>query len=96
MEGYKYIQQAYTMRSDDPAILDSMGWANYRLGKYSEAIKYLRKAMAKLKDPEIAAHLGEVLWVSGDHEQARTVWEAARRETPSHKMLLDVIKRFTQ
>jgi tetratricopeptide (TPR) repeat protein len=96
MEGYKYVQQAYTMRPDDPAILDSMGWANYRLGKYSEAIKYLRKALEKFKDPEIAAHLGEVLWVSGDHEQARTVWEAARRETPSHKMLLDVIKRFTQ
>ncbi|MBI1423360.1 MAG: tetratricopeptide repeat protein [Gammaproteobacteria bacterium] len=96
MEGYKYIQQAYSMQADDPAILDSMGWANYRLGKYPEAIKYLRKALETLKDPEIAAHLGEVLWVSGDHEQARDVWEAARRETPSHKMLLDVIKRFTQ
>jgi tetratricopeptide (TPR) repeat protein len=96
MEGYKYIQQAYNTSPDDPAILDSMGWANYRLGKYPEAIKYLRKALESLKDPEIAAHLGEVLWVSGDHEQARDVWEAARRETPSHKMLLDVIKRFTQ
>lgn len=95
-EGYKYVQQAYTAQPDDPAILDSMGWANYRLGKYTEAIKFLRKALNKLKDPEIAAHLGEVLWVSGDHDQARTVWEAARREKPSHKMLLDVIKRFTQ
>jgi tetratricopeptide (TPR) repeat protein len=83
------------MSSDDPAILDSMGWAYYRLGKYSKAIKFLRKALATLKDPEIAAHLGEVLWVSGDHEQARDVWNAARRDSPSHKMLLDVIKRFT-
>jgi tetratricopeptide (TPR) repeat protein len=95
-EGYGYIQQAYNMQPGDPAILDSMGWANYRLGKYAEAIKYLRKAMESLKDPEIAAHLGEVLWVSGDHDQARTVWEAARHETPSHKKLLEVIKRFTQ
>ena len=95
-EGFNYIQQAYRKKPDDPAILDSMGWAYYRLGKYPEAIKYLRKAMETLKDPEIAAHLGEVLWVSGDHEQARDVWEAARRETPSHKVLLDVIKRFTQ
>jgi len=95
-EGYGYIQRAYNKQPGDPAILDSMGWANYRLGNYAKAIKYLRKAMESLKDPEIAAHLGEVLWVSGDHEQARTVWEAARRETPSHKMLLEVIKRFTQ
>ena len=73
-----------------------MGWANYRLGNYPAAIKYLRKALDTLKDPEIAAHLGEVLWVSGDHDQARDVWDAARRETPSHKKLLDVIKRFTQ
>jgi len=95
-EGFNYIQRAYNMKSDDPAILDSMGWAYYRLGKYPEAIKYLRKALDALKDPEIAAHLGEVLWVSGDHDSARTVWEAARRETPKHKVLLDVIKRFTQ
>ena len=95
-EGYDYIQRAYKMKPDDPAILDSMGWANYRLGKYPEAIKYLRQAIGTLKDPEIAAHLGEVLWVSGDHAQARDVWEAALRETPSHKALLDVIKRFTQ
>lgn len=95
-EGFKYIQRAYNMQSDDPAILDSMGWAYYRMGNYPEAIKYLRKALDALKDPEIAAHLGEVLWVSGDHAQARDVWDAARRETPSHKALLDVIKRFTQ
>lgn len=95
-EGYGYIQRAYKIQPGDPAILDSMGWANYRLGKYPQAIKYLRQALASFKDPEIAAHLGEVLWVSGDHAQAREVWEAALRETPSHKTLLDVIKRFTQ
>jgi len=95
-EGLQYIKRAYAKQADDPAILDSMGWAYYRLGDYDKAIKFLRKALNSLKDPEIAAHLGEVLWVSGDHEQARTVWEAALRETPSHKMLLDVIKRFTK
>jgi len=95
-EGFGYIQRAYNMKSDDPAILDSLGWAYYRLGKYTEAIKYLRQALDILKDGEIAAHLGEVLWVSGDHEQARTVWDAALRDTPSHQLLLKVIKRFTQ
>jgi len=95
-EGFEYIQRAYKMKSDDPAILDSLGWAYYRLGNYREAIKYLRQALDRLKDAEIAAHLGEVLWVSGDHDQARTVWNAALRETPSHKVLLNVIKRFTE
>ena len=95
-EGYEYIQRAYKLQPEDPAILDSMGWANYRMRNYPEALKYLRKALELLKDAEIAAHLGEVLWVSGDHDQARTVWDAARRETPSHKLLLDVIKRFTE
>ena len=73
-----------------------MGWANYRLGNRQQALQYLRMAFDKLKDAEIAAHLGEVLWVMGNHDQARNVWEEALRETPSHKLLLDVIKRFTE
>jgi len=95
-EGLKLIEKAYQSQPDDPAILDSMGWANYRAGNYKQALQYLRMAFDKLKDAEIAAHLGEVLWVTGDHAQARNVWDEALRETPSHKLLLDVIKRFTQ
>lgn len=95
-EGLKLIEKAYQIQPDDAAIMDSMGWANYRLGNLSQALLYLRKAFATLKDAEIAAHLGEVLWVKGDHDEARTVWDEALRETPSHKLLLDVIKRFTK
>lgn len=95
-EGYKLIEKAYQLQPDDAAILDSMGWANYRLGNYKQALDYLRKAFGKLKDAEIAAHLGEVLWVSGDHDEAKTVWNEALRETPSNQLLLDVINRFTK
>ncbi len=95
-EGMQHIQKAYQIQPDDPAIMDSMGWAHYRLGNHQEALKYLRMAFAKLKDSEIAAHLGEVLWVLGDEDEARSIWEEALRETPSHKLLLDVIKRFTK
>ncbi len=95
-EGLAYIEKAYQLKPDDPAILDSMGWANYRLGRHEEALKYLKQAIAKLNDAEIAAHLGEVLWVMGEQEEARRVWDEAIRTTPSHKLLLDVIKRFTQ
>lgn len=95
-EGFGYVQRAYQQNSEDPAILDSMGWAYYRMGNYSEALKYLRMAFDKLKDAEIAAHLGEVLWVTGDQAGARNIWNEALRETPTHKLLLDVIKRFTK
>jgi tetratricopeptide (TPR) repeat protein len=95
-EGLEYILKAYAINPDDAATLDSLGWAYYRLGNYAEALKYLRKAFEKLNDSEIAAHLGEVLWVMGEHDSARDIWEDALQATPSHKLLNDVIKRFTK
>jgi len=75
-------------------FLDSMGWVLYRLGRHEEAINYLRKAMALTQDPEVAAHLGEVLWVGGDKKGAKEVWETALKVTPEDSKLIDVIKRF--
>ncbi len=93
-EGYDYIERAYQQRPDDVAILDSMGWALYRLGRLDEAVEYLQRAAAKVRDGEIAAHLGEVLWVSGRHEEARHVWEEALKFAADHKVLQQTIKRF--
>ena len=95
-EGLDYIQRAYNIQPDDAAILDSLGWANYRLGNHEAALKFLRKAFDKLKDAEIAAHLGEVLWVMGEHDSARDIWDAALRVDPAHQLLLDVINRFVK
>lgn len=95
-DGLAYIQKAYNLQPDDPAIIDSLGWAHYRSGNHAEALKYLRMAFEKLKDGEVAAHLGEVLWVTGDKDSARHIWDEALRDTPSHKVLLDVIKRLTK
>ncbi|KPK37536.1 MAG: hypothetical protein AMJ69_11200 [Gammaproteobacteria bacterium SG8_47] len=95
-EALQYIQRAMELRPNDAAVIDSMGWTLYRLGRHDEALKYLRRAFEMLNDPEIAAHLGEVLWVTGDHDRARAVWDDALREAPQHEILLDVIKRFTQ
>jgi len=66
----------------------------YRLGRLEESIEFLNKALDKRKDPEIAAHLGEVLWVKGDRDAANEIWETALQETPEDDRLLDVIKRF--
>jgi len=94
-DGVKLVERAYKLNTNDPAITDSMGWAYYRIGRHTDALRLLRKAFSLNKDAEIAAHLGEVMWVNGDQDGAKEVWEAALRETPQHKVLLDVINRFT-
>ena len=93
-EAYELIKRAYELKPDDHYIVDSMGWILYRLGRHREALEQLRRAMSIRPDPEIAAHLGEVLWVLGQKAEARGVWEAALEETPEDKRLLDAIERF--
>ncbi len=93
-EGFDYIERAYKLQPNDVAILDSMGWALYRLGRLEEALDYLQRAAAKLHDGEISAHLGEVLWVSGRKDDARQVWEKALEFAPDHKILKQTIEKF--
>jgi len=93
-EAYDYIKRAYDLKSQDNAILDSMGWVLYRLGKYSESVKYLRQSMELQPDPEVAAHLGEVLWVMGDQKDAREIWEQALKMAPGDKILIEIMEKF--
>ncbi len=93
-EAYGYVKRALQLRPNDHAILDSMGWVLYRLGKYNEAIKMLRQSLEIRLDPEVAAHLGEVLWVSGEREDAREIWRQALEATPGDKRLLNIMERF--
>ncbi|MGD8569179.1 MAG: tetratricopeptide repeat protein [Gammaproteobacteria bacterium] len=93
-EALKYIQRAIELEPDDAAVVDSMGWVNYRLGNHKKAIKHLRRAVELSDDPEIAAHLGEVLWVSGKKKEALKVWEGSLDKHPNDPKLMDVMKRF--
>ncbi len=93
-EALSYITRALELAPHDPAIIDSMGWVQYRLGNLDKALYYLRKASESLKDDEVAAHLGEVLWVKGEHEAAAKVWHEGLREYPDSKILRRVIERF--
>jgi len=93
-EAFSYIKQAYDLRSDDPAILDSMGWGLYHLGRLDEAVSYLRRAASMLRDAEIAAHLGEVLWVKGQQSEAKKVWNDALKFAPEDHLLKETMKRF--
>ena len=94
LEAYELIERALALSSGDFYILDSMGWVLYRLGRHDEAIEYLERALEIRQDPEIAAHLGEVLWVTGDKEAAKKIWETALQASPEDNRLLDVMKRF--
>jgi len=95
-EALGYIQKALVLKPESPAILDSMGWVQYRLGNQEEALRYLTQAMEQLPDPEIAAHLGEVLWHKGERERARKIWKEALANNPDNDYLLRVLKRFNQ
>ena len=92
-EALGYIRRALELKPDEPAILDSMGWVQYRLGHLQEALKYLKRAVERTRDGEIAAHLGEVLWALGERDEAWKVWEGALAEFPDHAYLLQVIGR---
>ncbi|AFL75993.1 tetratricopeptide repeat protein [Thiocystis violascens] len=92
-EALGYIEKAYALKPEEPAILDSMGWVHYRLGQYEVALDYLRRALDSMDDGEIAAHLGEVLWAMGQQAEAWSVWEAALRAHPEHEYLRQVVGR---
>ena len=94
-EAYGYIKRALDLNPKDFYILDSMGWVLYRMGRLEEAKDYLRQAMNIRDDPEIAAHLVEVLWVTGQEKEAKKVWETALQTTPGDARLLNVIERFS-
>ncbi|MFV0478466.1 MAG: tetratricopeptide repeat protein [Parahaliea sp.] len=93
-EAYELIKRAHELQPQEAAILDSMGWILYRLKRSEEALPYLEQAYRLFPDPEVAAHLGEVLWALGRANQARGVWTSALKLDPQHKILLATIRRF--
>jgi Flp pilus assembly protein TadD len=93
-EALEYIERALELKPNNPAVLDSMGWVQYRLGNYEKALQYLQRANQMHSDSEIAAHLGEVLWVVGDKDQARQVWQRALELDPDSSHLQDALRRF--
>lgn len=90
------LERAYELIPDDAAIMDSLGWLRYRQGDFNAALDLLQKAYDILPDPEIAAHLGEVLWILGDQLAARKLWDKAILDAPDHTKLKQAIERFVQ
>lgn len=93
-EAYDLIMTAYEMAPNDPSIIDSLGWVQYRLGMLEAARENLETAFSLFPDPEVAAHLGEVLWVLGEKRQANRIWENALDEQPDSEHVLDAMRRL--
>ena len=93
-EALTLIQKALSLSPNDPFILDSLGWVEFRMGQMPESIKSLKQAYSLQEDPEIAAHLGEVLWKSGDQRAARNAWEASLKINPDNEVLRATMHRF--
>ena len=95
-EALALIQRALAIKPNEAAFIDSLGWVLYRLKNFEEAVVHLRKALALYPNDEVAAHLGEVLWVMGEHLEANQIWQKALELAPDSEILKRVINQFTQ
>ncbi|MDB5957847.1 MAG: hypothetical protein JWP60_4455 [Ramlibacter sp.] len=93
-EAKQLIQKALEYAPGDPFISDSLGWVEFRMGNRNEALRILQTSFKERPDPEIAAHLGEVLWTVGQRDQAQSIWREGLMLNPENETLLETLKRF--
>jgi len=93
-EALELIERAIAIAPDDPAIIDSLGWAQFKLGRYEEALTNLRRAYAVFPDAEVASHVGEVLWMMGREQEAVEVWRGALENQPDSDLIKEVVDRL--
>ena len=93
-EAETLIRQAYILQPNEASIVDSMGWIAYRLGRNQEALQFLARAWELDRNPEIAAHLGEVLWASGQKEEARGIWQEGVEIDATNYVLVKTLERL--
>ena len=92
----RYIEIALSIEPQNHYILDSMGWVHYRLGNYDIAYEFITKAYSIQEDPEIAAHLGEVLWKQGKENEAISIWQGSLERFPENSILIETKNRLFQ
>ncbi len=93
-EALPFLEKAHALEPDSGPVLDSLGWALFRLGRPLEALPLLQLAWKRLEDAEIAAHLGEVLWRMGREAEAREIWAAGQRIDPDNRALRRALEAF--
>jgi Flp pilus assembly protein TadD len=95
-EARQLIAKALEFAPDDPYIVDSMAWVEYRSGNKQEALNLLQSAFKAKPDPEIAAHLGEVLWSLDQKAQAKLVWKKGSDLDPDNETLKETVRRLNK
>lgn len=93
-EAETLISKALALTPEEPSVIDSMGWLRFRQGRPNEAVSLLNKAYDAFPDPEVAAHYGEALWVTGERARAEAVWGKALEIAPDHPVLRETMKRL--
>ncbi|MEK9534615.1 MAG: tetratricopeptide repeat protein, partial [Halieaceae bacterium] len=93
-EAADLIERALVLSPGDPAILDSLGWVYYKLGQFAQSEALLRQAHRAFPDPEVAAHLGEVLWIQGKEIEAQDIWQDGLSKAPDHRIILEAVERL--
>jgi predicted Zn-dependent protease len=93
-EARQLIQKALEFAPGDPFISDSLAWVEFRMGNNAEALRILQAAYKDRPDPEIAAHLGEVLWTLGQREKAQAIWREGMMLNAENETLLETLKRL--
>lgn len=93
-EALPLLQKALALSPDDPFILDSMGWLQYKMGNIPSSLDYLRRAYQGRKDPEIAAHLAEVLWSQGRHDDAEKLLRSSLKDHPDNEALIRSMRKL--
>ena len=93
-EALKLITRALEIAPNDPFIMDSMGWIKFRLGDYAAAVQYLEKAYRVRPEADIAAHLGEAMWMLGQRDAAKEIWKKGLVKEADNTTLLETIKRL--
>tara|TARA_Y100001936_G_scaffold94253_1_gene92758 strand:- start:1796 stop:3514 length:1719 start_codon:yes stop_codon:yes gene_type:complete len=93
-EALELIEKAIRLSPEDPYIIDSLGWVHYRMGNIDKGVDYLKQAFIIKPDPEIAAHLGEVLWMQGTKKEAERIWRSTIKNFPDNEVLRNTMKKF--
>jgi tetratricopeptide (TPR) repeat protein len=93
-EAQVLVRKAVSLAPNDPFIADSLGWVEFRLGHGDEALRVLRQAYGNRPHVEVAAHLGEVLWASGQREEALRVWRDGAARERDNDVLQETLSRL--
>ena len=93
-EALPLVEKALSLSPNNPAIIDSLGWIYFRSGDFDRALPLLKQAFEILVDHEIAAHYGEILWITGDKVQARAVWQQGLNNKPDSEIIQRTLERL--